>query len=219
MRLLLASDLHRDLDAARSLVARSAGADVVVIAGDLAVKRIGLREVVDILADIERPTVLVCGNSESPGELRAAVAAAREGDGWTEVRVLHGDSCEIEGVTFFGLGCAVPITPFGDWSVDLSDEEAAELLERCPDGAVLVSHSPPKGHVDADGGGDHQGSRSVLEAIERTRPRLVVCGHIHASWGERSTVGDTPVVNAGPAGVLVALDGSDRPARESFESR
>lgn len=206
MELLLASDLHRDLRAARSIVERSPGADAVVIAGDLAVKRIGLQEVIDVLAEIGQPTVLVCGNGESAGELRTAVAAARGGDGWTEARVLHGDSCEIDGVTFFGLGCAVPITPFGDWSVDLSEDEAAELLGRCPDDAVLVSHSPPYGHADSDSAGNHHGSRSVLEAIERSRPRLVVCGHIHASWGQRSRIGDTPVVNAGPGGVGWTLE-------------
>jgi len=201
VRLLLASDLHRNLAAARSLVARAPEFDVVVIAGDLAIKREGLGEIVDVLAAIERPTVLVCGNAESPEELGAACAAARGGAGWPAARVLHGDGCDVEGIPFFGLGGAVPVTPFGAWSVDLPETEAAALLAPCPDGAVLVTHSPPNGHVDADGAGSHHGSWSVLEAIERARPRLVVCGHIHASWGERSRVGDTPILNAGPAGV------------------
>ncbi|MDX1392767.1 MAG: metallophosphoesterase family protein [Gemmatimonadota bacterium] len=209
MRLLLVSDLHRDHEAARSVVARSAEADVVVIAGDLAIKRGGLQEIVDVLAAIETPTVLVCGNGESPEELREACArAASPGAGtrWRTAHVLHGESVEIDGVTFFGLGAAVPVTPFGDWSYDLTEEEAAALLADCPPGAVLVSHSPPQGHVDTDGSGGHRGSWSVLETIERTAPKLVVCGHIHACWGERSSVGDTQIVNAGPAGVLWILD-------------
>jgi len=211
VRLLLASDLHRNLAAARSLVGRSGDFDVVVIAGDLAIKREGLGEIVDVLAAIERPTVLVSGNAESPDELRAACAAARDGAGWPAARVLHGDGCEIGGVPFFGLGGAVPVTPFGAWSYDIPEPEAADLLAGCPDGAVLVSHSPPNGHVDSDGLGSHHGSWSVLEAIERTRPRLVVCGHIHASWGERSRMGDTPIVNAGPAAVEWTLDDPREP--------
>lgn len=206
MRLLLASDLHRDLVAARSLVERSGGFDVVVIAGDLAIKRQGLQEIVDALAAIERPTVLVSGNAESPEELRAACAGARDGIGWRAARVLHGDGREIEGVPFFGLGGAVPVTPFGAWSYDIPEADAAALLADCPEGAVLVSHSPPNGHADSDGAGTHYGSWSVLEAIERTRPRLVVCGHIHASWGERSRIGSTTVVNVGPSGVEWTLD-------------
>lgn len=204
MKLLLASDLHRDLEAARSLVARSATVDVVVIAGDLAIKRRGLQEIVDVLAAIQTPTVLVCGNGESPEELRDACDRARHqktGTRWTSHQVLHGDSADIDGVTFFGLGGAVPVTPFGDWSVDIPEEDAAELLSACPEGAVLVSHSPPRGHVDSDRSGVHRGSWSVLEAIERASPRLVVCGHIHDCWGDRSMAGETPIVNAGPAGM------------------
>jgi uncharacterized protein len=41
----------------------------------------------------------------------------------------------------------------------------------------------------------------VRDAVLRTKPRLVVCGHIHASWGQQVRLGDTPVVNVGPAGI------------------
>ncbi|MDH3733981.1 MAG: metallophosphoesterase family protein [Gemmatimonadota bacterium] len=206
MKLLLASDLHRDLEAAASLVARAPEYEVLIVAGDLAIKRRGLREMVDVLAAIETPTVMVCGNGESPEELRTACRTARGGAGWAAAHVLHGDGVEIGGVSFFGIGAAVPVTPFGDWSYDLTEEAAAELLADCPGGAVLISHSPPNGHVDTDGMGTHHGSWSVLEAIERTSPRLVVCGHIHACWTERSTAGDTPIVNAGPGGVDWTLE-------------
>jgi Icc-related predicted phosphoesterase len=199
MRLLLCSDIHRDQDAAHSLVERSADADVLVCAGDLAVMRRGLRPIVDILSGALCPAVLVPGNGESDRELAAAC------EGWSDAHVLHGSGCEIDGVSFWGLGAAVPITPFGSWSFDLSEDDAEAFLADCPEGAVLVSHSPPYGHVDVAGGGEHLGSRAVLAAIERTRPRLVVCGHIHACWQQESRVGDTRIVNAGPAGVEVEL--------------
>lgn len=195
MKLLLASDIHRDLAAARSLVERSVDADALVIAGDLAVMRNGLQEVVDVLIDATCPTVLVPGNGESDAELAAACA------GWPGAHVLHGSGCELGGVSFWGLGAAVPVTPFGAWSFDLSEEEARPLLEGCPEGAVLVTHSPPFGHVDVAGQGDHLGSRAVLEVVEHARPRLVVCGHIHGSWEEESTIGPTRIVNAGPRGL------------------
>jgi Icc-related predicted phosphoesterase len=199
MKLLLCSDIHRDHAAARSLVDRSSGADVLVCAGDLAVMRKGLRETVEILSDAACPTVLVPGNGESDDEL---VEACRD---WPRAHVLHGSGCEIDGVSFWGLGAAVPVTPFGPWSFDLSEEEAEGLLAGCPEGAVLVTHSPPRGHVDVAGGGEHLGSRAVLDAIGRVRPSLVVCGHIHACWGQESDVDGTRVINAGPHGVWVDL--------------
>lgn len=199
MKLLLCSDIHRDHAAARSLVERSVGADVLVCAGDLAVMRQGLQPVVDILSAARCPAVLVPGNGESFEELEAACAA------WDDGHVLHGTGCELGGVSFWGLGGAVPVTPFGSWSYDFTEEQARSLLAGCPDGAVLVTHSPPFGHVDVANRGEHLGSRAVIEVIESARPRLVVCGHIHACWERASAVGDTRVVNAGPRGVEVEI--------------
>jgi len=198
MKLLLFSDVHCDHEAARSLVVRSQEADVLVCAGDLGVMRTGLQETVDILSAAECPVVLVAGNGESDGELSKA---CRD---WSDAHVLHGSGCEIGGIPFWGLGGGVPVTPFGSWSFDLSEEEARPLLEGCPAGAVLVTHSPPFGHVDSTHG-QNLGSRAVLETIERAKPQLAVCGHIHACWEEESRVGETRIVNAGPAGVWVTL--------------
>lgn len=200
MRLLLVSDLHRDLQAASSVVERASDVDVVVGAGDFAVQRGGLEGMIGVLCSIRTPTVLVAGNGESVEELETACT------GWEAARVLHGSAVSIDGVTFFGLGGGVPVTPFGTWSWDLTEDTARALLADCPESAVLVSHSPPRGHADRDTSGKHLGSDAVREAIERTRPRLVVCGHVHASWGERSDLDGVPIVNAGPAGLTWDLD-------------
>lgn len=199
MKILAYSDLHRDESAAREVARRAPEADVVVIAGDLATKRVGLDTMVSVLQDIRVPTVVVPGNSESDLELEAAC------EGWNAARPLHGAGTEIDGVPFWGLGAAVPVTPFGSWSFDLDESRAAKLLADCPQGAVLVTHSPPFGHADEDGTGRHLGSRAVLEAVQRARPRLVICGHIHASWRQQSQIGQTLVVNAGPGGVALEV--------------
>ena len=193
MRILAFSDLHRDLAQAAKLVEMSAGADVVIGAGDFASVHEGLEEAIGALSAIEAPTVLVPGNNETEEALRAAAEA------WGAATVLHGGGTTIEGVEFFGLGAGVPVTPW-EWSFDLDDDAAAEMLAACPAGAVLVLHSPPRGHCDAAGDGSHFGSEALLRAIEEKSPRLAVCGHIHESWGCESRVGETPVRNLGPAG-------------------
>ncbi len=73
-----------------------------------------------------------------------------------------------------------------------------------PSAALLVVHSPPYGHVDRSRG-RNLGSRAILDAILTRAPRLAVCGHIHESWGQRSLIGDTPVMNLGPEGVVLEL--------------
>jgi Icc-related predicted phosphoesterase len=198
MRILAFSDLHRDLDGAARLVEASADADVVIGAGDFASIHEGLEETIAALSSIELPTVLVPGNNETDEALRGAVA------GWPAATVLHGEGTEVDGVSFYGLGAGVPVTPW-DWSFDLDEDEAAARLAACPDEAVLVVHSPPKGHVDQSGAGDHLGSTAILEAIEQKHPRLAVCGHIHESWGARSKLGPTEIANLGPAGTWFDL--------------
>jgi uncharacterized protein len=193
MRLLAFSDLHTDRDRAERLVEAASEADAVVGAGDFASVHRGLEEMIGALAAIEAPTLLVPGNNETDAALREAAAD------WPAATVLHGEGAELDGIAFFGLGAGVPITPW-DWSFDLSDDDAAELLAGCPEGGVLISHSPPRGHVDVSGAGDHLGSGAVLDAIEAKRPRLCLCGHIHESWGRESTVGETRIVNLGPDG-------------------
>lgn len=197
MRLLCVSDLHADLAACGRVVERSSDADCVVLAGDFARQHRMLGETIDALRAIERPCVLVPGNNERPDALRDACA------GWANARVLHGEGVEIGGVPFFGLGAGVPVTPFGAWSFDLTEAQAETLLAGCPGGCVLVSHSPPKGHGDTRSTGESVGSTAVLAAIARCRPALVVCGHVHDSWGYDGRVGPTRIVNAGPRGVVV----------------
>jgi uncharacterized protein len=198
VKLLAFSDLHRDLDRAAKLVEMAADADVVIGAGDFASVHEGLEETLGALKAIAQPTVLVPGNNETADALREVAAD------WSAATVLHGEATTIDGVEFYGLGAGIPITPWS-WSFDLDDESAAEMLAACPQNAVLVLHSPPQGHCDSAGSGDHFGSEALLRAIEAKAPRLAVCGHIHESWGCQSQIGATPVHNLGPTGTWLEV--------------
>jgi len=196
VKLLAFSDLHCDLSRAAELVERASEADVVIAAGDFAKVHDGLEETIDALKPISLPTVVIPGNNETEDALRAAC------EGWDSATVLHGQGTEIDGTQFYGLGAGVPITPW-NWSFDLDDEAASAKLADCPEGAVLVVHSPPKGHCDTSSAGDHLGSDAILNAIEEKQPKLAVCGHIHEAWGAEDQVGPTTVINLGPTGRLI----------------
>ena len=103
-------------------------------------------------------------------------------------------------------GLRVWLTPwtcqYRDWAFFASDHALRLRYEAIPEGIdVLVSHQPPLGYCDeagvtVDGTRTriHTGSVSLLDAIDRVKPRVVICGHIHA--GERhSKIGDTDVYN------------------------
>lgn len=193
MKLLAFSDVHCDIGAVESLVDQARDADVVAGVGDFASVHEGLEQTVAPLRAIEVPVLLVPGNNERIEALQSAC------EGWDGVHVLHGISAEIDGVTFFGIGGGIPTTPW-DWSFDLTEEQAASMLEPMTEGSVLLSHSPPKGHVDKG-----FGSEAVLRATEQKQARTVLCGHIHEEWGNESQIGETLVRNLGPDGYVVEL--------------
>ncbi len=190
MKILAFSDLHMARNRAADLVAASTQADLVIGAGDFCNMRQGLDEAMEMLSDLAAPMVAVPGNAESVDELRDAISE--------NVTVLHGEPAEIGGLTLYGLGYGIPRTPFGDWSCDFSETQATALLEDCDHADIMILHSPPKGHVDQTSQGLSVGSTALLFAIERIQPTLALCGHIHDSWGQRSRIGTTEVVNLGP---------------------
>ncbi len=193
MKLLAFSDVHCDLGAIESLVEQARSADVVAGVGDFASVHEGLLQTVAPLEGIEAPVLLVPGNNETADALRSATA------GWDGVTVLHGEAATVEGIDFFGIGGGIPTTPW-DWSFDLTEDEAANMLRTLPENAVLLSHSPPKGHVDKG-----LGSTAILEAAQTKSARAVLCGHIHEQWTNESHIGDTLVHNLGPDGYVLDL--------------
>jgi len=196
MKLLLFSDIHSDFQTADHLVRLSNDVDVVIGAGDYCKVRRGLAEIIRALTRINKPTVLVPGNSESEDELKKACAS------WKHATVLHGAQITINDTSFFGIGGGIPITPFGSWSYDFTEDQALTLLRDCPSGGVLVSHSPPKGFLDMSSDGKRLGSEAVRVTMLDKEPGLVVCGHIHGSAGQSARCGNTTIINAGPRGII-----------------
>ena len=199
MKLLLFSDIHCSISLSEQIAEKAANADVVICAGDIASVRRGLLPPINVLKKITKPVLLVPCNNESLDELQAACYA------WENASVLHGNSRDIDGITFFGIGGGIPVTPFGSWSWDFSEEQARSFLKECPDKAVLISHSPPFGAVDVSSSGQSLGSKAVRDVILEKELLLVVCGHIHESGGKSATLGKTTVINAGPNSIFFDL--------------
>ena len=196
MKFLLFSDIHGDIKQCKVLVKKSEEVDVVLAAGDFGLFRKSMAEPINVLSEISKPTLMVHGNHES---LDALADACRN---WASARILHGTSAEIDGITFFGIGGATPVTPFVPWSVDVSEADAAKMLAAGPEKSILISHSPPFNCLDAISPRQHMGSKSIRTFIEEKQPLFVVCGHIHEEQNKQSTIGDSPIFNAGPFGIV-----------------
>ncbi len=199
MKILAFSDLHLSKVAARKLLDAAPQADLILGVGDYAHRREGLADFLAPFTTLGVPTVMVPGNNETEGELRAAVAG-------TDVTVLHGETIVIDGLTIAGIGAAIPPPPAIPWtSFDLTEDQAQAMLADIDRADILISHSPPKGIADRHGDLGSLGSQAVLDAARRLSPQWLLCGHIHDAWGETGLIGDTQVLNLGPTPNWITL--------------
>jgi hypothetical protein len=103
-------------------------------------------------------------------------------------------------------GLKVYLTPwsnqFMNWAFMREPAQLARIYNAIPDGIdILVTHQPPQGCGDGakfavlGKEGEHSyGSVELRAAIERVKPKVVVCGHIHMGYGAYA-IGDTKVFN------------------------
>jgi Icc-related predicted phosphoesterase len=112
--------------------------------------------------------------------------------------VLDGERVEIGGWVFgfVGGGLRTPMrTPY-----EIDDEEYAAKIEAVGEVDVLCTHIPPEVPelvYDTVARRFERGSRAVLEAVRRTRPRYSLFGHVHQPLARRMRIGATECVNVG----------------------
>ncbi|KAF2636773.1 Metallo-dependent phosphatase, partial [Massarina eburnea CBS 473.64] len=104
---------------------------------------------------------------------------------WTELTYLAHNSTTItiqnREIKIFGS----PYTPkYGTWAFQYPPPSAREIWHHAipPDTDIVVTHGPMKGHLDTSGA-SAAGCADLGREIGRVRPRLAVCGHIHAGRG------------------------------------
>lgn len=98
----------------------------------------------------------------------------------------------------YRVGLLAYTPPFWDWAFQGDEEFLWRVLQSFGRTEILVSHGPPYGIGDTVCENNerlHVGSKALLKYIDEYRPRLVVCGHIHAGRGIYQR-GKTLIVNA-----------------------
>jgi Icc-related predicted phosphoesterase len=197
LRIFAFTDFHGNEEALQSARARIADEkpDAVIVAGDIANHDAEkAKRFLAHLAEARSPVYFVPGNMDNVDLVTWS--------GSESVCGLHG-RCEYLGtMALIGLGGS----PHGAFTtpIEYSEKEAAQVLQRALSNyhggdLILVSHCPPKDtKIDRVIIGQHIGSGTVREFIERTHPILVVSGHVHEAQGD-DRIGSTVVVNTGPA--------------------
>ncbi|MFD7016499.1 metallophosphoesterase [Streptomyces sp. NPDC059161] len=148
------------------------------------------RQYAELFAAFPDPTYATYGNVDMP-DLWPQYA----GPGTT---VLDGQRIEIAGRVFGFVGGGLRTsmrTPY-----EISDEEYAAKVEALGEVDVLCSHIPPEVPelvYDTVARRFERGSRALLAAIRRTRPRYSLFGHVHQPLVRRMRVGGTECINVG----------------------
>ncbi len=84
------------------------------------------------------------------------------------------------------------------------EQKLNKLLKENSD-SILICHNPPYGYVDKAYKGKHVGSKILLNAIKKYKPKLVLCGHIHEAKG-KAKIGETKIYNLGWHGDYTIFD-------------
>lgn len=155
-----------------------------------AIEKAVRRQYEELFAAFPTPTYATYGNVDMP---QLWQEYARPG-----TTVLDGQRVEIGGWTFgfVGGGLRTPMrTPY-----EIGDEEYAAKIEAVGEVDVLCTHIPPDVPelvYDTVARRFERGSRALLDAIRRTRPRYALFGHVHQPLARRMRIGATECVNVG----------------------
>ena len=200
LRILAAGDIHGDTGLAEKLAIRAEKekVDLVILCGDLTMMEQSTDNIIGPFVKRNEKVLIIPGNHET-------VATADFLAQLYNVKNLHGYSVTYKDVGLFGCGGA-NIGMF-----QLEEEEIYNLLKQGFDKIknlekkILVSHVHPSGTKMEKFSNFFAGSSGLTKAIERFRPDIVLCSHVHEAEGIEEMIGNTKVVNVGKQGKIIEL--------------
>ncbi len=200
MKILAASDIHGDTNLAKALAekAEKEKVDLVVLCGDLTFHEQSTANLIGPFIKKNQKVILIPGNHET-------IATADFLADMYNVTNLHGYSIKFNNIGFFGCGSA-NIGLF-----QLSEDEIYNLLKkgyeklRDVKKKIMVTHVHPKGSIIEKFSNYFEGSSGVKKAIDKFKPDLLLCGHVHEAEGIEDTIGKTRVINVGRKGKIIEI--------------
>ncbi len=207
IRIYAVADIHANskrIELIRSNI-ESLHPDALVIAGDI-FSYLNPKPVLESLDGLGVPVIAVRGNSD-------LAFVSGHFNTYPNIVLLNANRMTLKGISFAGLSGTIPV-PFRS-RIAFREKHLMEKIKPLIDvQTVLVAHPPPYGTLDRVAGKFHAGSVLVRELVVQTRPRLLICGHIHEDTG-LALIGETTVVNCcmarGGQGALIELENEKKP--------
>ena len=200
LKILAAGDIHGDTGLAEKLAQRAEKekVDLVILCGDLTMMDQSTDNIIGPFVKRKEKVLLIPGNHET-------VATADFLADLYGVKNIHGYSVKYKDVGLFGCGGA----NIGLHQLD--EDEIYDLLKKGFDKIkylhkkILVSHVHPKGSKMEKFTNVFPGSSGVRKAIEKFKPDILLCSHVHEAEGIEEKIGKTKVINVGKKGKIIEI--------------
>jgi len=200
LKILAAGDIHGDTGLAEKLAerAKKENVDLVILCGDLTMMEQSTDNIIGPFVKRNEKVLLIPGNHET-------VATADFLADLYGVKNIHGYSVKYKDVGLFGCGGA----NIGIHQLD--EDEIYDLLKKGFEKIkylhkkILVSHVHPEGSKMEKFTKVFPGSTGVRKAIDRFKPDILLCSHVHEADGIEEKIGTTKVVNVGKKGKIFEI--------------
>ncbi len=200
LKILAAGDIHGDVDLAKKLAerAKKEHVDLVVLCGDITYGDQSTENLIGPFKKLHEKVLIIPGNHEP-------VATTDFLAELYSVKNIHGYSVRYKDVGIFGAGSA-NIGLF-----QLNEKELYDLLKKGFDRIkylkkkIMVTHVHPSGTKMEKFTKFFPGSTGVKRAIEKLKPDLILCSHVHEAEGIEEKIGGTKVINVGRRGKIIEI--------------
>lgn len=218
MKIIAVADIHGETNFIEKIGPTLGNANLAIVAGDIT--HFGGKDdatrIIESIKIIQPNVYAIPGNCD-----RYSVSKYLDSKNIN----LHGRITDVNGMMFVGIGFSGPT--LSKTPSELSRADYDKLVDKIdtmiPEDRefILVSHVPPLNTAcDILFSGRHVGSKAVRLIIEKKKPLVCICGHIHESSGI-DKIGNTFIMNPGDAayGGFGWIDFSCKPIKAILKNK
>ena len=189
MKVLIFVDLHDDDQSFLALKEKAKSVEIILGAGDYSLFGHNLREVLEKINSLNKPTYLIHGNHESSQEMINCMK------GLKNLIFIHKKQVKYKDLLITGYG--------GDGFSEIDVEAEIFFKSLKNKGGIILFHGPPFATALDELIFGHVGNESYNLIIEDFKPKLVVCGHLHENFKKSDSIGESIIINPGPDGEVL----------------
>ncbi|MFC2134551.1 metallophosphoesterase [Bacteroidota bacterium] len=195
MKILAFTDTHGSPSDLETVKKKAKNADIIICAGDFTIFENEIEYVLQHMNSIQKKVLLIHGNHEDEITVKAMIPHFKN------LEFIHKKIVEIGEYAFVGYGgggFATRDAEFEIWTDKISKKLQGKKV-------ILVVHGPPYGtKVDLLGMG-YAGNKSFTKVIKKEQPKLVICGHLHETFGKKDKINNSIIINPGPEGEIINI--------------